>query len=159
MITQDYLKSILYYDEETGDFVWKIDKGKCKINEIAGCLRSDGYVIISIDDKDYLAHRLAWFYMTGVWPERIDHENVIPSDNRWKNLREATVSQNGFNCHTYINNRLGIKGVKAVHNRFMARIVINGKRIYLGLFNTAEEAKAAYDLAANQTRGKFARLE
>lgn len=162
MITQEYLKSILNYDPETGFFTWKVRLAAATlIDGDAGWYNKDGYLIIQIKGKGYPASHLAWLYVTGDWPkDEVDHENLIKSDNRWKNLREANRTENMYNTPTYKNNRLGIKGVgfHKVSGKFRARINVNGKSKDLGLFNTPEEAKEAYDKIATLERGKFVRL-
>ena len=64
----------------------------------AGTALSSGYVQIMVDGEKYLAHRLAWFYETGLWPnEQIDHQNTDKSDNAFSNLRLASAGQNRWN--------------------------------------------------------------
>jgi citrate synthase len=94
MITQKYLKSILYYSENTGNFIWRVRKSnRTNIGDVAGKLSFCGYVVIKIDGKEYKAHRLAWLYVHGNHPEnQIDHANRNREDNRIKNIREATQS-------------------------------------------------------------------
>ena len=83
----------LSYNPDTGEFTRPTYKRK-----LAGCLRKDGYIVIRVKNVLYLAHRLAFFYMTGSWPkDQLDHINMNRSDNRWGNLREATNSQNMMN--------------------------------------------------------------
>jgi hypothetical protein len=159
-ITQSILKSILRYDPETGVFVWLVARGKnSRIGEVAGGPGSEGYWRIWIDGRFYQAHRLAWLYMTGEWPSaQVDHENVVPNDNRWDNIRGASQSQNKANSRTYRNNALGIKGVRLHSNgQYEARLRVNGKLQYLGCFRTIEAAKAAYDAEAKKQFGHFAR--
>lgn len=159
MITQEYLKSILNYDPETGLFTWLVQKGKrVKIGQKAGII-SEGYIKIKIDGKKYFAHRLAWLYMTGEWPkDEIDHKNTIRGDNRWENLREATSQQNSFNISIRVNNKSGFKGVyKYKHYGYRAAINFNGKITMLGLFATAKEAHEAYVKAAKEIFGEFFR--
>lgn len=160
MITQDYLKSILNYNPWTGLFTWKVKLANATlIDGDAGWLNKDGYLSIQINSKEYRASRLAWLYMTGEWPkDEIDHKNLIKSDDSWLNLREANHTQNMYNKPTYKNNRLGIKGVGMRNGKFRARINVNGKSKDLGLFNTAEEAKEAYNKIALLERGVFVRL-
>lgn len=101
MLTQEYLKSIFSYDPETGIFIKNIyfdDKGRKRGGKKQGSLCRNGYIVLMINYKRYLVHRLAWFYMTGEWPKNdIDHINGIKRDNRFVNLREATKSENGQN--------------------------------------------------------------
>jgi len=89
-------------------------------------------------------------YMRGGFPDQyVDHKNRIKNDNRWDNLREASNSQNGQNIiNAPKNNILGILGVTVIKRKhgsvFKSRIVVDGKRLDLGLFNSAEEARTAY---------------
>lgn len=101
-------------------------------------------------------HRLAWLYMTGEWPtDEIDHRDRDPSNNRWSNLREATHKQNLSNQGIHSNNRLGIRGVEKHGKRFRAYLGVEGKKVILGWFDTAEEAGAARDAAGRDMRGEF----
>ena len=102
-----------------------------------------GYVLISIDGTRYPAHRLAWLYIYGQWPNgQIDHINRNPSDNRIVNLREATVAENGHNAGLRIDNTSGFKGVHRHRNLlarpWQARIKFGSRRISLGYFETPE---------------------
>lgn len=82
-----------------------------------------GYVLISFDGEQYLAHRLAWFYVTGEMPPMfIDHINGKPDDNRFENLREATPQQNGFNRGMPKNNKSGAKGCEWRRDRGKYRV-------------------------------------
>ena len=110
MITQDELKDLLHYNKETGDFTWIKPDTEAKIG-VAGCY-CNGYVVISIDGEAYYAHRLAWFYVYGVWPQiQIDHVNHIKDDNRLINLREATILDNQRNASKRKDNLSGVTGV------------------------------------------------
>jgi HNH endonuclease len=99
--SQEYLKSILHYDPETGVWTWiKPPKHNLRLlDREAGYARSpDGYRVIRIWGAPYYASRLACLYMTGKWPdEEMDHINRDPTDDRWDNLREATSSLNKYN--------------------------------------------------------------
>lgn len=147
-LTVQQLRELLDYNEDTGHFYRKN-------GEYAGSERPDGYVAVSVDGKVYLAHRLAWFYMYGVWPTKLDHKNQSRHDNSITNLREATHSQNNQNRGPQINNMLGIKGVKRHGNKFVARITHNRIQHYLGLFDTIGEAINARREAANKYFGEF----
>lgn len=88
----------------------------------------------------------------------VDHISMNRLDNRRCNLRLATRAQNGQNRKCLSNNRLGIKGVRKWHHKFVARIRVNTIEIYLGLFPSAEEAALAYNVAAKEYFGEFALL-
>ena len=113
MITIEQLKEVLEYNHDTGVFNWiKRNGPRAKVGDVAGC-KSDGYIVIKINRKRHPAHRLAYLYMTGNFPENlIDHINHIRDDNRWANLRDATNSQNGSNRVKGKNNTSGYKGVR-----------------------------------------------
>ena len=149
MITQKRLKELLDYDEITGVFTWKAkSSSKTIVGSVAGHLRKDGYRDIGVDGRLYLAHRLAWFYMHGVWPkDKLDHKDTIGIDNWLDNLREVNHSENMMNQRApHINNKCGFLGVcynKAL-SKFKSHIRVNGKLKHLGYFTTPEEAHQAY---------------
>lgn len=89
----------------------------------------------------------------------IDHKDGNPLNNQRGNLRSATKSQNAMNRKS--NNKLGFKGVtySKAAQRWQAQIQANGKKRYLGSFDTPEEAHEAYCEAANEHFGEFARHE
>ena len=159
MLTQSRLKEILIYDQEAGLFRRKIDVGGAKIGDIAGTDNGDGYLKIRVDGKSYKAHRLAWLYVMGRWPEKdIDHINGVRCDNRIVNLREATRAENKQNTRTAnVNNGSGMLGAVRRNDRWQAKIRVNGKQLHLGTFDTAEDANAAY-LKAKATIHPFSTL-
>jgi hypothetical protein len=98
--------------------------------------------------------------MTGSLPRnQVDHKNVIPDDDRWDNLREATEAQNRRNVHAYRNNTTGFKGVSYMKKlgKFRATITFNWKQMHIGVFDSAEEAHQAYSAKAYELFGEFAR--
>lgn len=146
-LTQDRARELLDYDLETGVFSWRVQRGKRKAGSVAGCPHGTGYVVIGIDGRLHLAHRLAWLWMTGHWPiDQIDHANGVKDDNRFANLREATTSENHQNMPLRRDNRAGQTGVHwdATKSKWVAQIACGGKRRTLGVFDTVDEAKAAY---------------
>lgn len=150
MVTQSQLKELLDYNSETGTFKWLIDVRRSRAGDVAGHLHSKGYIAIKIGRRDYYAHRLAWMYCYGQFPNgNIDHINRNRSDNRICNLRIANHVQNGQNLKTYRNNTSGVIGVNwnKRTSKWKSEIDINGKRFYLGLFNTIEEASEARAVA------------
>ena len=111
-----------------------------------------------VDRVVYRAHHLAWFYVHGFFPfSDMDHVNGNPSDNRIKNLRLATRSQNCSNSKLRKDNGYGVKGVTLRQNgRWIAQIQVAKKKFYLGSFGTAEAAHRRYHEAARELHGAFA---
>lgn len=152
-LTVERLRQCLSYDAGTGAFA-RVGSG-----DVAGfvCKRS-GYVRVKVDGHAYLAHRLAWLYVTGAWPsETIDHINGEKSDNKFANLREATHSQNKANAPIYRKRLKLPKGVFPNGNRYGSQIRFEKRRIYLGTYRTPEEAHGVYAQAAERLFGDFAR--
>lgn len=157
-LTAEELRRVLSYDRETGVFRWNIDTGRAKPGAIAGTPNGGGYLLIRVKNRLRLAHILAWFYVHGEWPKKsIDHKNTIRSDNWISNLREATKSQNAGNCRRHRRNKSGLKGVIRCRKRWAATISANRTRIHLGVFDTPEQAHAAYVAASAKYFGEFAR--
>lgn len=160
-ITSERLRQLVVYLPENGVFIWVKKTGRSSAGSVAGRSHNRGYWRIDLDKKGYLAHRLAWLYMTGQWPRNeIDHINHIRNDNRWSNLREATHSQNGQYTGIRSYNTTGYKGIvwHKHDKRWQAQICVNGRYQYLGHFKTAEAAAEAYDIAALVHHGSFAIL-
>lgn len=94
--------------------------------------------------------------------ELVDHINGDRLDNRRSNLRLCNNSQNGFNRDVPAHNSTGYKGVsrntyQTGPRPFQANITVNRRKVYLGSFATAQDAARAYDAAARQLAGEFAR--
>lgn len=159
MITQDELKAILEYSTETGDFKWKIPRKGSKGQHIpAGTLTNKGYKDVCINGKKYGLHRLAFLYMLGYMPTAVDHINGVKSDNRWANLRPATVRENSFNykggdsISKYRNVYYDPRGNK----KWFVRITTSeGVKMNLGYFMTAEEANEVASEAREKHHGEY----
>lgn len=160
-LTADRLREVLDYDRETGVFTWLESRGRVRAGVTAGAVDSKGHLRIRIDGQLYGAHRLAWLYMKGHWPElEIDHRDTNKLNNRWSNLREATPTQNRCNRVAQANSSSGVKGVwwhKAT-GKWRSAIRVRGAVTHLGLFTSIDEAAAAYAGAANDLHGDFARV-
>jgi len=153
-ITQTDLLRLLDYDAQTGVFTWRVNRtAGTRAGDIAGNVTVKGYVQISLHGKLYRAHRLAWLYTYGVWPENeLDHNNRVRHDNRLINLRLADRYVNTQNTGLQRNNVSGARGVgwhKAIQ-KWRARISVNNKMMYLGYYDNFEQAKAAYNIAAHK---------
>lgn len=162
MVTQERLKELLSYDPLTGEFRWKVSRGgTATVGSLAGSLNNKGYRCIRVELKTYKAHRLAWFYVYGIWPiEQIDHFNGITNDNRLCNLREATNTENSRNTKVSKNKIKNTPKGVIWHSRdecYEARIRINTKMMFLGRFDSVEAAADAYKDAAIKYHGNFAK--
>jgi len=164
------LNALLSYDEHTGVLTWKMQPATSRSNichnnkcggKIAGTISEDGYVVIGIAKKYYLAHRIIWKLKTGSDPiDIIDHEDTDNGNNRWLNLREAANGPNIQNSKLRKDNTSGIKGVHwdMRHKKWRAVITANGKSTRLGRFSTIQEAAVVIAQARLEMHGDFARL-
>lgn len=139
------LKEVLDYCPTTGVFTWKV---KTSVRTAAGAhanaTRPNGYVYISIKYTSYMAHRLAFLFMTGAFPKHhVDHINGIRNDNSWANLREVTQQENSRNSAKSIRNKSGVPGVfwYAPTQKWQVHITVAGtKKKHLGYYTDYDEA-------------------
>lgn len=148
-LTQSELKDVLKYDPDTGLFTWI--KGRLK-NKLAGSKHvTKNYIIISIRNDAYYAHRLAWLYMSGGWPKNlIDHKDTNGLNNKWINLREASNAQNLRNMKP--RNKSGLKGIQKSKHGYSVRM-------QLGTYKTKKEAIDVYNKASLLYFGEFAYIQ
>jgi hypothetical protein len=135
------LRDAFDYDPLGGHLIWR--RGRRR-GLIAGGVNSEGYIAVTLRWKgvrhELLAHRIIWAIVTGEWPEAIvDHRNGVTTDNRQENLRAANYSESAHN--TALSE---FAGTSAVGRKWQARICVNRKYVYLGLFGTREQARDAY---------------
>ena len=137
MITTEYLREIFTY--KNGFLIWQVNRGPVKAGRIAGTINSRGYIHIRLDMKFYQAHRLIWIHFNGNIQDDlpIDHINRDRSDNRIENLRVVTNSQNNLNSKRSDHESVG---VWLVGNKYAAYYNSNGKRLYIGRYETQREA-------------------
>lgn len=142
------MRERLVFNPVTGIFRWyKIHGLRVELGNIAGQrVNSHGYKHIQFEKKLYPAHRLAWFFVHGDWPNQIDHINGNRADNRIENLRNVTVEINNQNRRTaHKNSKTGVLGViKKPSGKFFAEIRVKGKKIHLGSFDDCQQASEAY---------------
>ena len=158
-------KTNIKYNPDTGIFT------NIKTNRIYNKLGSKGYlqcISVRYNNIEYqvIPHRLAWFLVTGEFPEsntQIDHCNGNKIDNRFKNLRLATNSQNQFNLPS--KGKVPYKGVSCYVEPkcnnviiYTSAISINNQRKVIGKFKTAELAAKFYDAACLYYYKEFAVL-
>lgn len=141
-LDQQTLKALLSYCPDTGEFRrLRPTQGRQKV----GTLHLSGYVYIRVLGRRYLAHRLAFLFMTGAMPAMVDHINGERADNRWANLRAATPTLNSENRNRPQgrNSLIGTYWYKR-KGKWAASVKVAGKSMHLGYFDTAEAAHAVY---------------
>ena len=155
ILTAQRLKELYHYDANTGQFTRLLANGRWR--DRVGAIHY-GYLSIKIDHKHYKAHRLAWLYVHGEWPnDGIDHINGDKVDNRISNLRAATPAQNKQNARkARSDSRSGLIGAiwSSRQNKWTSAIRVDGKKKYLGLFDEAGQAHAVY-IEAKRTLHPF----
>jgi hypothetical protein len=112
------------------------------------------YAAARINDKLVYLHRFLTDAPAGVPVDHVDGDGL---NNQRTNLRVCTPAQNAGNWH-HVKGRSRYRGVFANGYGWCAQIRVNGGVKHLGVFDTEEIAALAYDLAAVDTRGEFARL-
>lgn len=148
------------YCPDTGGFTILKSYHSAKIGRRADVPDKYGYRRVIFKKREYLAHRLAWLFTFGEMPcALIDHVNGDRSDNRIENLRLATPAENMFHRRRSAKRRSSLPKGVALHRtgRFQAQIGHNKRTIYLGLYDTPEQAEGAYRKAELDLFGEFAR--
>jgi len=171
-LTASQLRVLLDYNPNSGAFLWRPREPLNQYDRTwntryAGTKAGTptvpkGYIQILINTRLYLGHRLAYLWMTGKWPPvEIDHKDGDPANNAWGNLRAATSSQQKINTGKRSDNTSGTKGVwyDKRRSKWIAEIMVDGKKHHIGQFPTLLEAKGARIAAAQRLHGKFARAE
>ena len=152
--TQEQLRAelnrIYRYDAETGQFFWKVNRGRARAGQIAGSIRKDGYRDLRVLGKKQLAHRMGWLITRNELPNELDHIDRDRSNNVIGNLRIASKSVNALNRAARVN-KTGFANVSERKGRFLASIKRDGRRKHLGVFASAQEAAAAYTAASLAT--------
>lgn len=141
LVNVETLKKMISHDPKTGDLKWL-----CGRRRPAGSLTRGGYIYLYIGNRRHPAHRVCWALFYGAWPDgQIDHINGARADNRIENLRVVDPKGNREN-QTVVKtgNRTGFLGVYPRNGRFVAQIQTNRRNRYIGTFDTAELAHAAY---------------
>ncbi len=154
------IKKHLSYDPELGILTWiKPTSNRKSHGSVAGCVSPDGYVKVRLASKLYYAHRIAWLLQTGQQPPKfLDHINRQRADNRWKNLRAATVGENNRNLTKRKGCSSSFKGVvwnKAI-KKWVVSVSIDQKSVHLGVFSSEVEAAKVYDTFVLTNYGEFA---
>jgi hypothetical protein len=167
-LSPQYILSRIEYIPETGQFRYKAKKVLTQQDKnwnrryagkaTAVANNQKNYLNVSIDDRKYRAHRIAFLAMTGSLPhDQVDHINGKITDNRWCNLRLATNSQNQMNKGASKLSTTGIKGLRQKQASWFVDISSNGTR-YRKCFRHFCDALKHYNEMAPKLQGEFMRL-
>lgn len=177
--TIEYLNECFDYNHETGVLVWKqrpIDHFPSKRamhawrarwpGRSAGTVNTFGHMAVGLQrecGQQVLVHRLIWIMFNGPIPDgyQIDHIDGNPSNNKLGNLRLATNRQNAVNCKRKTGKKFSrnLRGTYPKGTKWQSGITVHGRHVYLGTFNTPEEAHEAYKKAHIEAAGEFANKE
>lgn len=144
-ISQAEFKELFHYDPETGIFSHTKDK-RCgvKKGDRAGYLNKVlGYQYLNVKNNGYPAHRMAWYYMTGEWPEHvIDHIKGDRVDNRWENLRHVTHRANSSNRRSRKSSKYGVRNVhwSNCHERWVVKFKLDTGKDFVRYFEDFSDA-------------------
>lgn len=122
---------------------------KQRAGEVVGAVSTEGYIVCSINKRQFKAHRLVWAHVHGAWPSQsIDHINGNKADNRIGNLRDVDLKTNNQNrVRANKDSSTGVLGVfwDKWRGKWKAQLNLGGGRVKnCGRFATKEEAHAAY---------------
>ena len=146
-VTTELLKKLFDYSE--GNLIWIVNKGRAKKGMIAGSKDNKGYMQLKLNQKVYRLHRLIWLWHGKDLPEQIDHIDRNPLNNKIENLRASSNLTNQWNTSKSDN---GVSFHKA-SKKWRARIKINNKEFYLGIFSDKNEALKVREEAARRRWG------
>lgn len=167
VLTADRLRQLIEYHPDTGLAYWRVGVNLSGPGGLASKPEWRGtekvHIRIKIDGQYYTMGRIAFLYMTGEFPKNYaDHKDRDKHNNRWKNLRDATPSQNAANSPAGRRKRDGLpKGVTRVlsRNTYEARICCRGNTELIGEYLTPEDAGRAYARRARELHGEFAYID
>lgn len=150
------------FEYRDGELFWKTNPSpNVRAGDKAGHFLKSGYVAVRINKRARYAHRLIFAMFHGFMPKKIDHIDGNKANNKISNLREATVSQNGFNRKISVNNTSGVKGVffNKASNKWQVRLYVESKAKYFGEYFDLTVAKFIADIMRKKYHGEFARSE
>ena len=153
MTDRELANQKFYIDPESKRLMFKIG---IKAGQPAGHRRWNGYIIVGFKGKPTPAHRIIWLILKGTWEKQLDHINRIRDDNRIENLRPCTASQNQMNRSMVMPTLSGHRGVGFKKGKWVARIMLNGKKYWLGRHVKKQDAINAYLKKRKELFGEFA---
>lgn len=159
------LMTFFEYHPDTGDITCLVKRrgGTKDVGEIATTIArkkkpEKAWRVLNFKGKKYKAARVAWLFMTGNDPGEmiVDHISGDSLDDRWENLRLATLAQNGWNSRLRSSNKTGFKGVHMRSGcKYRACFAVNGEKYQKDGFVTAEDAAEWIRAARAKLHGDF----
>lgn len=143
-------QKLLRYEPETGLFYWLVQRGGiARVGDVAGAVTPTGYVIIRVNKKTVLAHRLAWYIVHNELPDEIDHINHNRQDNRLGNLRSADRKTNGRNLVMKSNNTSGVSNIvfDKRGGKWVLQAMVDGRMNHIGSSRVFDDLAAVRDSA------------
>lgn len=139
--TIERLYEVFEPDFEKGELTWKINHGKGKKGSVAGYRdATHDYVRTAVDGHRFMVHVILWAMKWGRWPD-------------------TKVRDRRLTSKPYRNNKYGLRGVRKYGDKCRADIRVNGKNIFLGIFEDPKEAHNTYCDAASMHFASFAIVE
>jgi len=143
MTLEEHIKSKYSYDSETGVVSIHL---KTEVRPV-GYVGRNGYLVMGFRFEGrtrlFYVHRVAWLLHYGEWPSRqIDHRYGIKTDNRVTQIRDVSGRENM--CNLEMHRKGALTGVNPLGNRYRALVRVGGPLLYIGTFDTPQEAHQAY---------------
>jgi hypothetical protein len=153
----EYRDGTLYW-RERGDVLKQCNSKHA--GKQAGCPSGHGYIKVRFSGRSYYAHQIVFLMHHGYIPDVVDHIDCDTGNNDIENLRAASKSFNGMNRDKPKSNTSGVKGVvwHKGGSKWMARVTVAGRDIYLGLYADFADAVNAANAARIEKHGDFARI-
>jgi hypothetical protein len=157
MLTPDRVLSL--FDVRAGALYWKQPRKNVRVGERAGGVDSRGYYRVMVDQKNHYVHRILFLLYHGYMPAFVDHRDGDTTNNSKRNLRACTPAQNSQNRKRQVNNTSGVKGVywNANKQKWMARVMVQGKREFVGYYEDISKAERAVEAARRKAHKEFSR--
>lgn len=158
MTSKQQLNELFEY--KNGILYWKVARSnRIKVGQKAGAVAKDKRERVNVNGKLLLTHRIIFAMHHDYWPKYVDHIDGDHTNNKIENLRPTTVAQNQWNSKLRHTNTSGIKGVSydSHRNKWVAEIIANKKKIFLGRFNSIADAEKTVKIVRTQIHGEFAR--
>jgi hypothetical protein len=159
-LTQDQVKSL--FDYKDGCLYWKnktTNLSRAKIGCAAGSLSSSKYLLVGINNKTYLVHRVIFLLNNGYMPKFVDHIDGNKLNNKIENLREVSNGQNRMNSKLQVNNKSNIKNVNwhKKQQKWVVQLGVEGKKLYFGAYFDLNVAKFVAETMRHKHHKQFAR--